>query len=176
MGQDIKKLIDSIDDQYNSVAELKKVIAKLQNKNLHLRLRIKELEELVEDQRNQLAHTKQILPSDISVLKDIIHSKNEEIREKDKQIETLKKLTTKFTDDLEQTQLKQKALEFKLIDIPGIGIKTSSMLRKSGINDISDLINCDIEELARTTKGLGITRLQDWKNYLMKRNEKLGNL
>ncbi len=175
MPQNLRKIIDSIDER-TTREDLEKKIALLQNTNLKLKIRVQELEELLEEYQNQMSNFKEDLPSDYQVLKDIIRDQRKEMYEKDKQINILRELAQKFTSDLEQTHLKGKALEFKLIDIPGIGIKTQQMLQKAGISDITDLINCEIEDLARSTKGLGITRLRDWKMYLVQRNEKIRNI
>lgn len=175
MSQNIKKKLDSIDDKKTN-EDLKRKIDLIQNKNVRLKLKVQKLEDIIYDQTEELSTLKQELPTDYKVLKDIIREQRKELYEKDKQINTLRELTQKFTTDLEKSQLKEKTLQFKLIDIPGIGVKTQEMLQKVGIMNANDLIRCDIEHLARNTKGLGMTRLRDWKSYLINRNKKLRNI
>jgi predicted flap endonuclease-1-like 5' DNA nuclease len=169
MSQHIKKLIDSIEENVISVAELKNTIANLRNSNIHLKLRIEELEEITKEQQSELSHT-QNLPSDYKVLKDLVISQRKEIREKEKQIEILRELARKFTEDIE-SQVVNEALEFKLMDIPGIGIKTQLKLMDAGITTINDLMRNDIEDLCKID-GLGITQLKKWKTYVIERNRK----
>ncbi|TXT58031.1 MAG: hypothetical protein BAJALOKI1v1_1780002 [Promethearchaeota archaeon] len=169
MTNNIKKLIDSIEESVQSVAELRNTIDRLRNQNLYLRGRINELEEIIKEQQSELSQT-QNLPSDYKVLKELILSQRKEIREKDKQIEALREMAKKFTDDIE-SRVVNEALEFKLMDIPGIGIKTQLKLMEVGITTINDLVQNDIEDLCKID-GLGITQLKKWKSYIIDRNRK----
>ncbi|MFW9826493.1 MAG: HEAT repeat domain-containing protein [Candidatus Thorarchaeota archaeon] len=92
MNRNLKDLIDSIEEESRSRAELETALQSISEENKILKLRVQELQNLIDDlkDQNNVEEIEQIiLPSEINVLKDMVISQRRELDEKDKLIEDL---------------------------------------------------------------------------------------
>ena len=92
MNRNLKDLIDSIEEESRSRAELDTALQSLSEENKTLKIKVQELQNLIENlkKQNKVEEIEQItLPSEINVLKDVIISQRKELDEKDKIIEDL---------------------------------------------------------------------------------------
>jgi len=170
MDNNLKGLIDSVEEDTRSQAELEHTISILKNEITTLKLVIEDQKVIIERMNQELKNQTEILPENLSILKDIIVSQRRDINQKDKEFEVMRVLLEKFTGELEAAILAKES-EYQLIDVSGIGPRNSAKLAKAGITSILQLKNCDLEELASKLEGIGPKKLKKWKKYLLKRSE-----
>lgn len=170
MNTDIRSLIDQIEEDTRTHAELEQNISLLRNKNTTLKLVIEDQKVIIENINRELKNQSEALPENLQLLKDIIVSQRQEINQKDSDLEIMRMLILKFTGELE-TAIISKEDEYALIDVPGIGPRNSEKLAQAGITTIMQLKNCNIEKLAEKIEGIGIKKLKKWKTYLINRSK-----
>ena len=170
MDDNLKGLIDSIEEDTRSQAELEQNISVLKNEITTLKLVIEDQKVIIERMNQELKNQTEILPENLSILKDIIVSQRRDINQKDKDLQMMTMLVEKFTGELEAAIIAMES-EYQLIDVPGIGPRNSAKLAKAGITSILQLKNCNVEEVARKIDGIGPKKLSKWKKFLINRSE-----
>ena len=70
-------------------------------------------------------------------------------------------IKTEIKAEPEITFIKEE--KYKLEDIPGIGPKKASALKKAGILTIKDLLNCNVKMKAKEIAGVGEASLNKWR-------------
>lgn len=92
MSKDLKDLIDTVEKDTQSEAELEKTIHSLKEEINRLEFTVKEQKILIENLKSQMKDEqieKSELPSEINVLKDMITSQRQELNQKDDEIDKL---------------------------------------------------------------------------------------
>jgi len=168
MNTDIRSLIDQIEEDTRTHAELEQKISLLINEITTLKLVIEDQKVIIENINRELNYQSESLPENLKILKDIIVSQRREIIKKDKDLDMMRILVEKFTGELEAAIIAKES-EYQLIDVPGIGPRNSEKLVKAGITSVVHLKNCNVEELASKIEGIGLKKLKKWKNYLLER-------
>jgi len=115
MSKDLKDLINTVEKETQSQAELEKIIHSLKEKINRLEFTVKEQKILIENLKSQMKDDqieKSELPSAIDVLKDMITSQRQELNQKDDKID---KLHEKI-DELASTQGIEEIVSFGLND------------------------------------------------------------
>ena len=158
----LRSLIDQIESEIRTQGELEQSISVLRNKNTTLRLTIDEQKTFIKKLRQELEISRQELPENIKILKDIIVSQRREIIRKDEENEVLRELVYKFTNAFENS-ITNKEPQYLLTDIKGIGQKIEAKLKKTNIHTIQDLLDCDSKATASKIKGIGEVSINKWK-------------
>ena len=115
MSKDLKDLINTVEKESQSQAELEKTIHSLKEEINRLEFTVKEQKILIENLKSQMKDEqieKSELPSEIDVLKDMITSQRQELYQKDDEID---KLHEKI-DELASTQGIEEMVSFGLND------------------------------------------------------------
>ena len=170
MDKHLKGIIDSIEEDTRTQAELEQTISVLKNEITNLKLVIGDQKVIIERMNQELKNQTEILPENLSILKDMIVSQRRDLNQRDKEIEVMRVLLEKFTGELEAAIIAMES-EYQLIDVPGIGPRNSAKLAKAGITSILQLKNCNVEELASKIDGIGPKKLSKWKKFLINRSE-----
>jgi len=92
MSRDLKDLIDTVEKETRSHAELEQIISSLKEEINKFKFTVKEQKFLIESLKTQLGDEqieRVVLPSEIDILKDIISSQRQELNEKQSDIEKL---------------------------------------------------------------------------------------
>jgi len=104
MSKDLKDLIDTVEKETHSQAQLEQIISSLKEEINRLKFTVKEQKLLIENLKSQVKD-EQIergeLPSEIGILKDIISSQRLELKEKQSDIEKLNDQIDKLTASME---------------------------------------------------------------------------
>ncbi len=106
MSKDLKDLIDSVEKESKSQAELEHIIQTLKEEINRLEFTVKEQQLLIENLREQMKDEKleqDELPSELNVLKDIIISQRKELEEKDNIIDKLNNQILEFDEEIVST-------------------------------------------------------------------------
>lgn len=175
MDENLKTILDIVEEDSRTRSELEHTISNLRNELGTLHKIISEQNITLQKSQESLIHTPEELPEDYTILKDIILTQRGEINQKDLHNEVLRELIDKFTKELEEARISRIA-QFILTDIPGIGLKKELLLNESGIGSINDLMYCIEEELAKNIPGIGVKTLKKWKTFLIKRSEKIRSI
>ena len=115
MSKDLKDLINTVEKESQSQAELEKTIHSLKEEINRLEFTVKEQKILIENLKSQMKDEqieKSELPSEIDVLKDMVTSQRQELNQKDDEID---KLHEKI-DELASTQGIEEVVSFGLDD------------------------------------------------------------
>lgn len=164
---DLKGILDSIElhDETKDQA-----IAVLRNENLDLKITIQDLKRELQVKVHDLKNYTENINGNDDVLKEMIISQRREIREMDSQLEVLRDLVDKLSNELNNAILNKKtnhALSF----IPGIGPKIEQKLIEIGINSVEKLMEADNKQLASRLLGVGSKSIKKWKNFLENRDK-----
>jgi len=92
MSRDLKDLIDTVEKETRSHAELEQIISSLKEKKNKLKFTVKEQKLLIESLKSHMEDEqieRVVLPSEIDILKEIISSQRQELNEKQSDIEKL---------------------------------------------------------------------------------------
>ena len=103
MNKDLKDLINSIEKESKSQAELEHIIQTLKEEINRLEFIVKEQQLLIENLRDQMKDEKveqTELPSELDVLKDIITAQRKELEEKDNIIDKLNNQILEFDEEI----------------------------------------------------------------------------
>ena len=115
MSKDLKDLINTVEKESQSQAELEKTIHSLKEEINRLEFTVKEQKILIENLKSQMKDEqieKSELPREIDVLKDMVTSQRQELNQKDDEID---KLHEKI-DELASTQGIEEVVSFGLDD------------------------------------------------------------
>lgn len=107
MSKDLKDLINSVDKETKSQAELEQIIHSLKEEINRLDFTVNEQKLLIENLRSQMKDEEleqAELPSEIDVLKDIITSQRKELEEKDNIIDNLNDKILEFDTEIENSE------------------------------------------------------------------------
>ncbi len=168
MNKDIVSILDSIEEENDTLLKLKQTVINLRGEISTLHQIIKEQNLVIQNQEKKMDHQDKELPENINILKEMIISQRREITQMDGENETLKLLIDKFTGELEDVIISRESQYF-LTDIPGIGPKIAGIMHNAGIKTINDLLNGKVETIAKKISGLGVKRLKKWRNHLINR-------
>jgi chromosome segregation ATPase len=107
MSKDLKDLINSVEKESKSQAELEQIIQSLKKELNRLEFTIKDQEIYIENLKSRmkdedLEHTE--LPSEINLLKDIIISQRKDLEEKDNLIDKLNDKILQFNIEVESSE------------------------------------------------------------------------
>ena len=171
-NENLRVILDDIEEQGETKAELEQIIAILKNENVALQITIRGLKRELEIKEHDLSNYKEDLSGDTDILKEMIMSQRREIKEKDEQLEILRDVVDKLSSDLEKFIL-DKESGYNLLDIPGIGPKIEQRLMDIGITTANELVNTDIEHLVNALPGIGIKSLKKWKRFLINRDKQI---
>jgi len=107
MSRDLKDLINTVEKETRSHAELEQIVSSLKEKINRLKLTVKEQKLLIENLKSQIGE-EQIerteLPSEIDILKDIISSQRLELNEKQSDIEKIYEKVDILTASIENNR------------------------------------------------------------------------
>ena len=150
MSKDLKNLINTIEKETRSQAELEQLISMLKEENKKMKSKLTEQELLIENLKNHIDDEEMKraeLPSEIDILKDIITSQRLELDERQSDIDQLNDRIDKLTMSMENTKdINQVELSNKeLIEAQDQIIHLSDENRK--FRDKIDLLQNQIEEL-----------------------------
>ena len=107
MSKDLKDLINSVEKETKSQAELEQIIHTLKEEMNRLDFTVNEQKLLIENLRSQMKDEdleQAELPSEIDVLKDIITSQRKELEEKDNIIDKLNEEILEFDTEIENSE------------------------------------------------------------------------
>lgn len=107
MSKDLKDLINSVEKETKSQAELEQIIHSLKDEINRLDFTVNEQKLLIENLRSQMKDEdleQAELPSEINVLKDIITSQRKELEEKDNIIDNLNDEILEFDTEIENSE------------------------------------------------------------------------
>ena len=107
MSKDLKDLINSVEKETKSQAELEQIIHSLKDEINRLDFTVNEQKLLIENLRSQMKDEdleQAELPSEINVLKDIITSQRKELEEKDNIIDNLNDKILEFDTEIENSE------------------------------------------------------------------------
>ena len=115
MSKDLKDLINTVEEETQSQAELEKIIHSLKEEINKLEFTVKEQKILIENLKSQMKDEqieKSELPSEIDVLKDMITSQRQALNQKDDEIDNLHEKI----DELASTQGSEETVSYGLND------------------------------------------------------------
>jgi len=170
--ENLRVILDSIESHGETKAELEQAIAILKNENVALQITIQGLKRELEMKDLDLKNFAEDFDDDKDLLKEMIINQRREIKEKDEQLELLRDIGEKLSNDLENVILNKES-EYNLSDIPGIGPKIEQKLTEIGINTAYDLMDAETEQLVSVLPGIGIKSVKKWKRFLMNRDKQI---
>jgi chromosome segregation ATPase len=97
---DIRNLIDKVEEENKSRAQLEERIDFLDKERKRLRLVIREQKKEIEELNSNISED-QGTPEDLKILKDLVKSQREELKQKDDQVTVLKENIMELTSQLE---------------------------------------------------------------------------
>ena len=168
----LRVLLDNIEEYGETKAELEQAIEMLKNENVALQITIQALKQELEMKEFELKNNKKEIIGDTGVLKEIITSQRRDLRLKDKQIEILRDLVDKLSDDIEKASITEN-LKNKLSEIPGIGLKIEQRLKEIGVETFHDLMDSNATQLAGLLPGIGIKSIKKWKTFIINKDENI---
>ncbi len=171
-SQNVKDLIDSVEEEVQTKAELEHKITLLKNQIIALNITIEDLKFELQNAR-ELEDFSDNLPDDVKTLKELVKTQREELNEKDRQLAESQNIVNKLAKDYETILLNRKSA-YNLSDIPGIGPKIEEKLNNIGILTIQDLKNAKIEKLIEIPT-IGIANVNKWKKFIYDRDKKIQN-
>ncbi len=177
MSRDLKDLINTVEKETRSHAELEQVISSLKEKINKLKFTVKEQKFLIESLKSQMKE-EQIerveLPSEIDILKDIISSQRLELNEKQSDIEKLYEnidiLTANIENDGDISQLEVSNKELLEAQMQIVQLSNENQEYGSRIKFLKD----QIEELQLEKSE--VKELIEEKNEEPEVNEELINI
>ncbi|MHA2394049.1 MAG: HEAT repeat domain-containing protein [Promethearchaeota archaeon] len=89
MSKELKDIINTVEKETKSRAELESIIAGLKEEINRLKFTIKEQQILIDEQGDQISFAQSDLPSEINILKEMITYQRQELIRRDQNIETL---------------------------------------------------------------------------------------
>ncbi|MFX1236619.1 MAG: helix-hairpin-helix domain-containing protein [Promethearchaeota archaeon] len=171
-SQNIKELIDSIDEHNQTRAELEQSVTLLKNQIVSLNITIEDLKFELKNMK-ELGKFSDHLPDDVKMLKELVKTQREELNEKDRQIMESQNIVNKLANDFENMILNRRTT-YNLSDIPGIGPKIEEKLKNLNISTIHDLMNAKVEKLISIPK-IGLANVNKWKKFIHTRDKKIRN-
>ncbi|MFX0083916.1 MAG: HEAT repeat domain-containing protein [Candidatus Hodarchaeota archaeon] len=102
MDKDLKDLINIVEKETKTRAELESIIYSLKEEINRLKFRIKEQHLLIEEQGDQISFTQNDLPSEINILKEMINSQRKDLSRKDEKIDKLNEKIDGLTSQVEK--------------------------------------------------------------------------
>ena len=112
MDEDLKDLIDTVEVETKTRAELESLINSLKQETKSLKFTIREQHLLIEEQGDQISFAQSDLPSEINILKEMITSQRKDLGKRDNNIELLNdkidELTTQMGHSIDPSVEVQK--------------------------------------------------------------------
>lgn len=115
MDEDLKDLIDTVEVETKTRAQLEAQINSTKEEIKRLKFTIKEQQLLIEEQGDQISFAQSDLPSEINILKEMITSQRKDLVKRDDNIERLNKKIDELTTQMEFA--KNPSLEIQKNDL-----------------------------------------------------------
>ncbi|MFX1277914.1 MAG: HEAT repeat domain-containing protein [Promethearchaeota archaeon] len=115
MDEDLKDLIDTVELETKTRAQLEAQINSMKEEIKRLKFTIKEQQLLIEEQGDQISFAQSDLPSEINILKELITSQRKDLIKRDDNIERLNKKIDEITTQMEYA--KDPSLEIQKNDL-----------------------------------------------------------
>ncbi|MFX1426432.1 MAG: hypothetical protein ACFFBE_08260, partial [Promethearchaeota archaeon] len=104
MDEDLKNLIDTVELEAKTRAQLEAQIKSMKEEINRLKFTIKEQHLLIEEQGDQISFAQSDLPSEINILKDMITSQRKDLVKRDENIERLNQKIDELTIQIEKSK------------------------------------------------------------------------
>ncbi|MFX1374653.1 MAG: HEAT repeat domain-containing protein [Promethearchaeota archaeon] len=104
MNRDLKELINTVEEETKSRAELEATINSLKEETNRLKFTIKEQQLLIEEQGDQISFAQSDIPSEINILKEMITSQRKDLIKRDENIEKLNDKIDELTSQMVKAQ------------------------------------------------------------------------
>ncbi|MFX1374386.1 MAG: HEAT repeat domain-containing protein [Promethearchaeota archaeon] len=107
MSKDLKDLIDSVEQEAQTKAELEKALQSMEEEKNKLEFRVQEQKILIENLQSQIKEEdldQSNLPSELDVLKELIMSQRKELDEKDKILDNLKDKQYEISSEVDDAE------------------------------------------------------------------------
>ncbi|MFX1344552.1 MAG: HEAT repeat domain-containing protein [Promethearchaeota archaeon] len=141
MDKDLKDLIDTIEIETKTRAQLESQIKSMKEEINRLKFTIKEQHLLIEEQGDQISFAQSDLPSEINILKEMIASQRKDLIKRDENIERLYGKIDELTSHEEQDKYKSvESQNNELIEAQELILKFSEESEEYR-NQIEDLKN-----------------------------------
>ncbi|MFX1323855.1 MAG: HEAT repeat domain-containing protein [Promethearchaeota archaeon] len=101
MSKELKDIINTVEKETKTRAELEALITGLKEEINKLKFTIKAQQILIEEQGDQISFAQSDLPSEINILKEMITSQRQELIRRDKNIEVLNNKIDQLKDNIE---------------------------------------------------------------------------
>ena len=191
MDQNIKDLIDIVEEKNQIHTQYEKTIESLREEINRLKYTIKDQRILIESQKTKIPVKEDDIPSDIKILKDLILSQRVELVEKDKELTFLKEqventnsmiiednnILSQANYQEEVFEANQKIIELS-VDIDNYTKEIYTLKQIIEERETNDTIDQISEELEKATKEIENFRiinedLEAHANYLQKELDKV---
>lgn len=141
MDKDLKDLIDTVEIETKTRAQLESQIKSMKEEINRLKFTIKEQHLLIEEQGDQISFAQSDIPSEINILKEMIASQRKDLIKRDENIEKLYDKIEELTSQREQDELKSvESKNDELIEAQELILKLSEESEEYR-NQIEDLKN-----------------------------------
>jgi len=174
MSEELKNLIDSIEKRNQTDAQLEKKIKILREEIKRLKFTIKEQRLIIQDQEERLK-SKDNVPEDIQILKDLVLAQRKELKNKDKTIEELDgeniELKEKFGHIKDFKEDKDSELSEAKTQIEELGIQNKNYIEK--LNSLQNELKEKRRDLEQNDFTKELEDAEEKINQLTKRNKDL---
>jgi len=174
MSEELKNLIDSIEKRNQTDAQLEKKIKFLREEIKRLKFTIKEQRLIIQDQEERLK-SKDNVPEDIQILKDLVLAQRKELKNKDKTIEELNgkniELKEKFGHIKDFNEDKDSELSEAKTQIEELSIQNKNYIEK--LNSLQNELKEKRQDLEQNDFTKDLEDAEEKINQLTKRNKDL---